>query len=47
MIIVHLIWGLMVGVFVDTLLAEKKRTAGALLVGSPLRQKDRKVALQT
>ena len=42
MIAVHLVWGLVVGVFVDTLLAEKKRTAGALLVGSPLPQMDRK-----
>jgi hypothetical protein len=42
MIGVHLVWGLVVGVFVETLLAEKKRTAGALLVGSPLQQKDRK-----
>jgi uncharacterized membrane protein YagU involved in acid resistance len=42
MIAVHLVWGLVVGIFVETLLAEKKRTAGALLVGSPLPQKDRK-----
>jgi uncharacterized membrane protein YagU involved in acid resistance len=42
MIAVHLIWGLVVGVFVDTLLAEKKRMAGALLAGSPLAQLDRK-----
>ena len=42
MIAVHLIWGLVVGIFVATLLGEKKRPAGALLVGSPLPQMDRK-----
>jgi uncharacterized membrane protein YagU involved in acid resistance len=41
MIAVHLIWGLIVGIFVATLLGEKKRPAGALLVGSPLPQMDR------
>jgi Protein of unknown function (DUF1440)/Family of unknown function (DUF6789) len=44
MIAVHLVWGLVVGVFVDTLLAERKRTSGALLAGSPLRQEDRKIS---
>ena len=42
MFIVHLIWGLFVGVFVDTLLSEKKRVFGALLSGSPVPQQDRK-----
>ena len=42
MLAVHLIWGLIVGVFVETLLTEEKRKYGALLVGSPMPQKDRK-----
>ena len=46
MVAVHLVWGLVVGVFVETLLAERKRTFGALLVGSPLPQKDRKISAQ-
>jgi Protein of unknown function (DUF1440) len=35
MIAVHLVWGLVVGVFVETLLAEKQRTAGAFLSARP------------
>ena len=42
MLVVHLVWGLVVGVFVDTLLSEKKSAFGALLASSTLRQRDRK-----
>jgi hypothetical protein len=42
MLVVHLIWGLQVGIFVDTLLSEKKSVFGALLTSSPLRQRDKK-----
>jgi hypothetical protein len=42
MLAVHLIWGLIVGVFVETLLAEKSSPFGALLGSSLLGQKDRK-----
>jgi uncharacterized membrane protein YagU involved in acid resistance len=38
---VHLVWGLFVGLFVDTLLSEKKSVFGAILTGSPLPQRDR------
>ena len=41
MFIVHLVWGLFVGVFVDTLLSEKKRLFGAIFTASPLPQRDR------
>jgi hypothetical protein len=41
MFAVHLLWGLVVGVFVDTLLSEKKSVFGALLASSPLPHKDR------
>ena len=41
MLAVHLLWGLVVGVFVDTLLSEKKSVFGALLASSPLPHKDR------
>jgi uncharacterized membrane protein YagU involved in acid resistance len=41
MLAVHLIWGLVVGVFTDTLLSEKKSAFGALLASSNLRQRDR------
>jgi uncharacterized membrane protein YagU involved in acid resistance len=42
MFVVHLVWGLFVGLFVDTLLSEKKSVFGAILTGSPLPQRDRK-----
>jgi uncharacterized membrane protein YagU involved in acid resistance len=42
MLAVHLIWGLIVGVFIETLLAEKSSPFGALLGSSLLGQKDRK-----
>ena len=42
MMAVHLIWGLFVGIFVDTLLGEEKSPSGALLTASPLPQQDRK-----
>jgi uncharacterized membrane protein YagU involved in acid resistance len=42
MLVVHLLWGLFLGVFVETLLSEKKSSFGALLASSPLKQKDRK-----
>ncbi len=42
MFAVHLLWGLVVGVFVDTLLSEKKSVFGALVASSPLPHKDRK-----
>ena len=41
MFVVHIVWGLFVGVFVDTLLSEKKRLFGAILAVSPLPQRDR------
>ena len=41
MLAVHLGWGLVVGVFIETLLSEKKSAFGALLASSPLRQRDR------
>ena len=41
MFVVHLVWGLFVGLFVDTLLSEKERLR-AILTGSPLPQRDRK-----
>ena len=41
MFVVHLVWGLFVGVFVDTLMSEKKRLFGAIFTGSPLPQRDR------
>ncbi len=41
MLVVHLVWGLFVGVFVETLLSEKKRVFGAILTASPLPQRDR------
>ena len=41
MLAVHLVWGLFVGVFVETLLSEKKRVFGAILTASPLPQRDR------
>ena len=41
MFIVHLVWGLFVGVFVETLLSEKKRVFGAILASSPVPQRDR------
>jgi uncharacterized membrane protein YagU involved in acid resistance len=42
MFVVHLVWGLFVGLFVDTLLSEKRRVFGAILTGSPLPQRDKK-----
>jgi uncharacterized membrane protein YagU involved in acid resistance len=42
MFVVHLVWGLFVGLFVDTLLSEKKSLFGAILTGSPLPQKDKR-----
>ena len=42
MLVVHLVWGLVVGVFVETLMSEKKSSFGALLASSPLQEKDRK-----
>ena len=42
MLVVHLLWGLVVGVFVDTLFSEKKSAFGALLASSTLLQRDRK-----
>lgn len=42
MLAVHLIWGVIVGVFIETLLAEKSSPFGALLGSSLLGQKDRK-----
>jgi uncharacterized membrane protein YagU involved in acid resistance len=41
MLAVHLVWGLVVGVFVETLLSEKRSVFGALVASSPLRQEDR------
>lgn len=41
MFVVHLVWGLFVGLFVETLLSEKKRVFGAILAASPLPQRDR------
>jgi uncharacterized membrane protein YagU involved in acid resistance len=41
MFVVHLVWGLFVGAFVDTLLSEKKRVFGAIFTASPLPQRDR------
>ena len=41
MFVVHLVWGFFVGVFVDTLLSEKKRLFGAIFTASPLPQRDR------
>ena len=41
MFVVHLVWGLFVGVFVETLLSEKKRVFGAILTPSPVPQRDR------
>jgi uncharacterized membrane protein YagU involved in acid resistance len=41
MLAVHLVWGLVVGVFVETFLSEKKSAVGALLATSPLPQRDR------
>jgi uncharacterized membrane protein YagU involved in acid resistance len=41
MFFVHLVWGLFVGVFVETLLSEKKRVFGAIITASPLPQRDR------
>jgi uncharacterized membrane protein YagU involved in acid resistance len=41
MFVVHLVWGLFVGVFVETLLSEKKRVFGAVLTPSPVPQRDR------
>ena len=42
MFVVHLVWGLFVGVFIETLLSEKKSVFGALVTGSPLGQRDRR-----
>ena len=42
MLAVHLIWGLVVGVFIETLLADKRGSFGGLLASSLLGQKDRK-----
>jgi uncharacterized membrane protein YagU involved in acid resistance len=41
MFVVHLVWGVFVGAFVNTLLSEKKRVFGAILSASPLPQRDR------
>jgi uncharacterized membrane protein YagU involved in acid resistance len=41
MFLVHLVWGLFVGVFVEALLSEKKRLFSAILKASPLPQRDR------
>ena len=41
MFVVHLVWGLFVGVFVETLLSEKERVFGAILTPSPVPQRDR------
>lgn len=41
MFLVHLVWGLFVGVFVEALLSEKKRIFSAILKASPLPQRDR------
>ena len=41
MLAVHLVWGLVVGVFIETLLSEKKSALGALLASSALPQRDR------
>jgi uncharacterized membrane protein YagU involved in acid resistance len=42
MLVVHLVWGLFVGIFVETLLGEEKSASGALLTSSPFPQQDRK-----
>jgi uncharacterized membrane protein YagU involved in acid resistance len=42
MLAVHLVWGLIVGVIVETISSERKSASGALVSGSPLPQKDRK-----
>lgn len=42
MIAAHLVWGLFVALFVETVLSEEKREASALMSASPLPQKDRK-----
>jgi uncharacterized membrane protein YagU involved in acid resistance len=42
MLAVHLIWGLMVGVFIETVWAENRSPFGALLASSLVGQKDRK-----
>jgi uncharacterized membrane protein YagU involved in acid resistance len=41
MFVVHLVWGLFVGVFVESLLSEKKRVFAAILTPSPVPQRDR------
>ena len=41
MLATHLVWGLVVGVFIETLLSEKRSAFGALIASSPLPQKDR------
>lgn len=42
MLVVHLIWGFVVGSFVTTLFSEEKRISGGLLTSAPLPHKDRK-----
>ena len=41
MFLVHLVWGLFVGLFVETLFSEKRSVFGAIVAESPLPDRDR------